>query len=223
MVVVLKNQEEFNLNLMLAGPQCKICRRENKKLFLKGDRCYSQKCALIKKKYPPGAHGPKGYGRISDYGRQLREKQKLRRSYYVSEKQFKNYFIKAKKKEGNTEENFLRFLEKRLDNVVYKAGFTSSRRQARQLISHSNILVNGRRVDVPSYQVKTGDTIQPKDKKAIIEKIKERTVESKDKDTLPAWVSIDLKKLEIKILKDPAPEDLPQTFESELIIGFYSR
>ncbi len=208
---------------MLASPQCKICRREGKKLFLKGDRCNSQKCVLNKKKYPPGAHGPKGYGRISDYGRQLREKQKLRRSYYVSEKQFKNYFIKAKEKEGNTEENFLKFLEKRLDNVVYRAGFTSSRRQARQLISHGNILVNGRRVDVPSYQVTTGDSIQPKEKKAIIEKVKEKIGQVKDKDTLPAWTSLDKKKLEIKILKDPAPEDLPQTFETELILGFYSR
>jgi len=208
---------------MLASPQCKICRREGKKLFLKGDRCNSQKCVLVKKKYPPGAHGPKGYGRISDYGRQLREKQKLRRSYYVSEKQFKNYFIKAKEKEGNTEENFLKFLEKRLDNVVYRAGFTSSRRQARQLISHGNILVNGRRVDVPSYQVTTGDSIQPKEKKAIIEKVKEKIGQVKDKDTLPAWTSLDKKKLEIKILKDPAPEDLPQTFETELILGFYSR
>lgn len=208
---------------MLAGPQCKICRRENKKLFLKGDRCNSQKCVLNKKKYPPGAHGPKGYGRISDYGRQLREKQKLRRSYYVSEKQFKNYFAKAKQREGNTEEMFLAFLEKRLDNVVYRAGFTSSRRQARQLISHGNILVNGRRVDVPSYQVKTGDAIQPKAKKAITEKVKEKIEQVKDKDTLPTWVSLDKKKLEIKILKNPAPEDLPQTFETELIIGFYSR
>ncbi len=208
---------------MLTSPQCKICRREGKKLFLKGDRCNSQKCVLIKKKYPPGAHGPKGYGRISDYGRQLREKQKLRRSYYVSEKQFKNYFTKAKQAEGNTEENFLRLLEKRLDNVVYRAGFASSRRQARQLISHGNILVNGRRVDVPSYQVTTGDAIQPKDKKAIIGKVKEKIGQVKDKDTLPAWTSLDKKKLEIKILKDPAPEDLPQTFETELIIGFYSR
>jgi len=208
---------------MLASPQCKICRRENKKLFLKGDRCNSQKCALVKKKYPPGAHGPKGYGRISDYGRQLREKQKLRRSYYVSEKQFKNYFAKAKEKEGNTEEMFLAFLEKRLDNVVYKSGFTSSRRQARQLIGHGNILVNGRRVDVPSYQVKTGDAIQPKDKKAITEKIKEKIEQVKDQDTLPTWVSLDKKKIEIKILKSPAAEDLPQTFETELIIGFYSR
>ncbi|MBU4369564.1 30S ribosomal protein S4 [Patescibacteria group bacterium] len=208
---------------MKSSPQCKICRREGKKLFLKGDRCNSQKCVLVKKKYPPGAHGPKGYGRISDYGRQLREKQKLRRSYYVSEKQFKNYFVKAKKKEGNTEEIFLAFLEKRLDNVVYRAGFASSRRQARQLISHGNILVNGRLVDVPSYQVKTGDAIQPKEKKAIIEKVKEKIEQVKDRDTFPAWASLDKKKPEIKILKNPASEDLPQTFETELIIGFYSR
>lgn len=223
MVVGQEKQEEFNEKFMLADPQCKICRREGKKLFLKGDRCSSSKCALVKRKYPPGVHGPKGYGRLSDYGRQLREKQRLRRFYFTSEKQFKNYFVKAKKIGGNTEENFLKLLEKRLDNIVYRAGFTSSRRQARQLISHGNILVNGQRVDVPSYQVKVGDTIQPKEKKLILEKIKQQLGQNKDKDTLPAWASLDKKKYQIKILKGPALEDLPQDFETELIISFYSR
>ncbi len=208
---------------MRASPQCKMCRREGKKLFLKGERCYSSKCPLVKKKYPPGAQGPKGYPRLSDYGRQLRGKQCLKRSYNLSEKQFKNYFIKAKQKEGNTEEAFLGFLEKRLDNVVYRAGFTSSRKKARQVISHGNILINNRRVDIPSYQVKIGDTIQPKEKKSIIQAIKEQISLSKDKVVLPAWLNLDKKKYQIKVLKDPGPEDLPKEFETDLIISFYSR
>lgn len=209
---------------MRAGPRCKICRREGKKLFLKGERCYSPKCAVIKKKYPPGAHGQKGYPRLSEYGLQLREKQRLKRSYRVSEKQFKNYFILAKKSKGNTEIIFLSFLEKRLDNVIYRAGFADSRAQARQIISHGNILVNNHRLNIPSYQVKVGDTIQPKDKKPIITSIKERLTAKKGKqDFLPLWLNLDKKNLQIKILKEPSTEDLPQEFETELIIAFYSR
>ena len=208
---------------MKFSPQCKICRREGKKLFLKGERCNSPKCALVKKKYPPGAHGTKGYPRLSDYGRQLREKQRLRRSYNLSEQQFKNYFIKAKKGKGNTEENFLRLLEQRLDNVVYRANFTSSRRAARQIINHGNILVNDRRVDIPSYQVRVGDAIQPKNKKLIIESVKEQIALVNNKDTLPAWLNLDKKNYQIKVLKKPEPQDLPQNFETELVISFYGR
>lgn len=208
---------------MKASPQCKICRREGKKLFLKGERCDTAKCAVVKRKYPPGMHGPKGYPRLSDYGRQLREKQRLRRSYFISEKQFKNYFEKAKKITGNTEENFLRLLEKRLDNVVFRASFAESRKKARQLVTHGNVLVNGRRVDIPSYLVKVGDAVKLKEKKSIIKKAGEQVLQNKNRETLPAWLNVDDKKLEIKVLKDPAPEDLPQEYEMESIIGFYSR
>ncbi len=203
--------------------QCKVCRREGKKLFLKGERCNTVKCAVVKRKYPPGMHGPKGYPRLSDYGRQLREKQRLRRSYFISEKQFKNYFEKAKKITGNTEENFLKLLEKRLDNVVFRASFAESRKKARQLVTHGNVLVNGRRVDIPSYLVKVGDAVKLKEKKSIIKKAGEQILQNKNRETLPAWLNIDDKKLEIKVLKDPAPEDLPQEYEMESIIGFYSR
>ncbi len=202
--------------------QCKVCRREGKKLFLKGERCNTVKCTLVKKKYPPGMHGPKGYPRLSDYGRQLREKQQLRHSYFLSEKQFKNYFRKAKDMTGNSEENFLKLLEKRLDNVVFRAGFAESRKKARQLVTHGNILVNGRRVDVPAYSVKISDTVKLKEKKLIIERAKEQFAK-KSKESFPAWMSVDDKKLETKILKDPGQEDLPREYEMELIVGFYSR
>lgn len=205
---------------MQIGPKCKLCRREGKKLFLKGQRCYSAKCAMNRAKYPPGIHGPKGYPRLSDYGSQLREKQQMKRFYGVSEKQFKNYFVESKKSKGNTEVAFLKFLEKRLDNVVYRAGFTDSRPQARQIISHGNILVNKRRLNIPSYQVKVGDTIQIKEK---FQALKDRLALKKDRDILPSWLSLDKKDLQIKVLKDLETEDLPKEFEIELIVAFYSR
>ncbi len=208
---------------MKVGPRCKMCRREGKKLFLKGERCYSTKCALVKKKYPPGAHGPKGYSRLSEYGLQLREKQCLKRVYGILERQIRNYFAKAKEKPGNTETNLLKLLELRLDNVVYRAGFTPSRRSARQIISHGNILVNSQRVDIPSYQVKVGDIIGLRQKKAIIDKTKEQLELKKSEDTLPAWLNLDKKNIQIKVLKEPGPEDLPKDFETKLIVEFYSR
>ena len=167
-------------------------------------------------------HGQKGYPRLSDYGRQLREKQQLRHSYFIPEKQFKNYFKKAKLMTGNTEENFLKLLEKRLDNVIFRVGFAESRKKARQLVSHGNILINGRCVDVPSYLVKVGDLVKIKEKKSIIEKAKEQLTK-RSKETLPTWLNVDEKNMEAKILKDLDPEDLPREYEMELIIGFYSR
>ena len=202
---------------MKAEPKCKICRREGRSL------CLSAKCALLKRKYPPGMHGHKGYPRLSEYGRQLREKQSLKRLYLVSEKQFKNYFAQARKKEGNTEENFLRFLEKRLDNVVYRSGFVTTRRWARQMVSHGLIRINDRRLDIPSYQVKIGDIISLKDKPPIIKAIKERLASKSKTDRLPAWINLDIKTLQIKILAEPKIEDLSQEFETELILAFYSR
>jgi small subunit ribosomal protein S4 len=208
---------------MLINSKCKICRREGKKLFLKGERCYSSKCALVKRKYPPGAHGQKGYPRLSDYGRQLREKQSLRRSYYLSEKKFKTYFEKAKKRTGNTEENFLKLLEQRLDNVVYRSGLVDSRRAAQQIVSHGNILVNNRKVNIPSYQVKIGDEIKVKEKKSIINQVKERMEGNKKEGVLPPWLSLDSKKYEIKIIQEPEVKDLLKEHEMELIVGYYSR
>jgi len=204
--------------------RCKTCRREGKKLFLKGERCSTSKCALVKRKYPPGMHGPKGYPRLSDYGRQLRAKQQLRKSYGISEKQLVNYYTKAKSMKGNTEEIFLSLLEKRLDNVVFRAGFANSRKKARQLIGHGNILVNSRRVDIPSYLVKVGDEIKPKPKKNILQQVEEQLTQNQgNKNLIPSWVSLDFKKAEIKVLKEVFSEDLPQEFEIEMIIGYYSR
>jgi len=205
--------------------RCKMCRREGKKLFLKGERCISPKCALNRRKYPPGANGPKGYSRLSEYGLQLREKQRLKRFYGISEKQCKNYFADAKDKKGNTEINFLRLFETRIDNVVCKAGFTGSRRAARQLISHGNILLNDKRLDIPSYRVKIGDVIKVKNKKNIESMIKNNFTlfKNKDKDILPVWLDVDSKNLQIKILQEPNEKDLPQAFDSKLIIAFYSR
>jgi len=202
-----------------------MCRREGKKLFLKGERCFTPSCAVVRRKYPPGANGPKGYSRLSEYGLQLREKQRLKRFYGISEKQCKNYFVEAKNKKGNTEINFLRSFETRIDNVVCKAGFASSRRAARQLISHGNILLNDKRMDIPSYRVKIGDVIKVKNKKNIESMIKNNfdVSKNKDKDFLPIWFDVDSKKLHIKILQEPSEKDLPQSFDGKLIIAFYSR
>src|SRR6056297_1986768 len=192
--------------------KCKICRRAGKKLFIRGDRCYSSKCAMNKRKFPPGQHGPQGFPRSSEYGRQLREKQALKNFYHLREKQFKNYFEKAKQKGTNTETWFLKFLEKRLDNVVYRAQFAKARLQARQLVSHGNILVNGRKTDIPSYQTQVGDTIELKDKKEIKELVKNRLDEKNKDQEIPKWIDVDQKKLQIKIIEDPSDEDLPQEF-----------
>lgn len=206
--------------------KCKICRREGKKLFLKGERCYTAKCPLVKRKYPPGIHGPKGYPRLSEYGLQLREKQQLKRIYGVSERQLKKYFNKAKKAIGNTEFEFLKQLETRQDSVIYNAGLAFSRSMARQIINHGHVLVNDRKVTIPSYQVKIGDILKIKEKNKkskLLELIKESIETSKSRREIPAWFDVDDKKLEIKIVKMPDPEDLPKDLNIKLIIEFYSR
>ena len=207
---------------MKFGPQCKICRREGKKLFLKGDRCNAAKCPLLKRKYPPGMHGPKGYGRLSEYGVQLRAKQCLKRSYNILEQQIKNYFKKAKRLKGDTGVNFMKLIELRLDSVIYLAGFVNSRKNARQTVSHGNIFVNNKAVDIPSYQVKVGDIITPRPKKEITDKVKEQLTSRKDQG-LKSWFNVDAKNLQVTILKEPEPEDLPKEFDIKLIIEFYNR
>lgn len=205
------------------SPKCKACRREGSKLFLKGERCYSSKCAFTKRKYPPGMHGPKGYPKISEYGRQLREKQKIKKIYGVLERQLSIYVGKAAKAVGNDEEIFLRNLEIRLDNVLYRVNFAPSRMMARQIVNHGHIRVNGRRVDIPSYQVQTGDEITLKDSSRLIKKIKETLALSKGKNKAPDWLSLDESKLLIKVLNKPTLNDLPKDLNSKLIIEFYSR
>jgi len=203
--------------------KCKICRREGEKLFLKGERCYTQKCALIKRKYPPGIHGPKGYPRLTDYGIRLREKQKVKRIYGISENSLKRYFNKAKKLSGSTEEAFLRLLESRLDNVIYKAGFAVSRSSARQLVNHGHFLVNGRKVNIPSYQVRVGDVITLKEKSRVRDKIINSLNFFKGRSETPGWLTVDEKNLLIKIIRRIELEDLPKDINTKLIVEFYSR
>ena len=203
-------------------PKCKLCRRAGEKLFLKGERCASAKCSFDKRSYAPGQHGQRGRmpSKISEYGRRLREKQKARRLYGLTETQFRRYFALASKRKGATGERLLELLERRLDNVVYRSGFSSSRNQARQIIKHGQILVSGRKVDIPSFQTKVDleITLKPKmnDKiKAIIEKAGDKTA--------PGWLSVDTEALKIKVAAIPTREEIDSSIEENLIVEFYSR
>lgn len=203
-------------------PKCKQCRREGKKLFLKGEKCLSSKCPLIKRNYPPGLHGIKGKPRLTTYGIQLREKQQTKRMYGLLEKQFRKYYEMAIKKKGETGDNLLRLLESRLDNVVYKLGLVKSRNLARQLISHSHFIVNDKKVNIPSYQVKIGDVVKLKEKslKNLVfeEKIKNLKIEE-----MPDWLSWDPKSFTAKIVNDPVNDKLRDIINTKIIIEFYSR
>ncbi len=203
-------------------PKCKKCRREGEKLFLKGEKCLSPKCPIIKRNYPPGLHGSKRRIRHSPYGLQLREKQKARISYRILETQFKNYFLKAQKRKGNTGEFFIQLLEMRLDNTIYRMGFAKSRDQARQFISHGLVLINSKRVTLPSFQVKIGDKINVTDKGAKLTILKEIS-KSTHKTGASDWIKVDAKKLEGEIVSLPKTEDLKLTLNLPLIIEYYSR
>ncbi|MDR2156348.1 MAG: 30S ribosomal protein S4 [Clostridiales Family XIII bacterium] len=198
---------------------CRLCRRESQKLFLKGERCYSPKCALEKRNYPPGQHGL-GRKKTSDYGLQLREKQKAKRFYGLLEKQFHNTFLKAAKKKGITGEILLVMLETRLDNVVFRMGFASSRKEARQLVNHGHFTVDGNKVDIPSYQVKPGAKIAVKKRSHESPKFKE----IKDMQiTSPAWISVDVDKLEGTVLALPSREEIDTPIAEHLIVELYSK
>ncbi len=198
---------------------CRLCRREGQKLFLKGDRCYSGKCAIDRRGYAPGQHG-QGRTKISDYGLQLREKQKAKRFYGLQETQFRNLFDKAARKSGITGENLLILLETRLDNVVFRLGFASSRKEARQLVNHGHFQVNGRKVNIPSYTVKPGDVIKVKEKSTNSPKFKEVKEMS---ITVPSWVSVDVEKLEGKILSVPTRAEIDTPVAEHLIVELYSK
>jgi len=205
------------------GAVCKLCRRETVKLFLKGDRCYSSKCQIEKGASLPGKNAKDTRMRKSStYGVRLREKQKLRRYYGLLEKQFKNLFKKAEKKKGVTGENLLELLERRLDNIIYRFGITKSRSQARQLILHSHILVNGKKVNIPSYLIDTKDVIEIKEKSGNIENIKE-IKEGKIEVSIPSWLEFDAEKLKGKILRFPSKEELNLPVEEKLVVEYYSR
>ena len=198
---------------------CRLCRREGQKLFLKGERCYSGKCAIEKRNYAPGQHG-QGRSKVSDYGLQLREKQKARRFYGLQEGQFRNLFEKAARKQGITGENLMILLETRLDNVIFRLGFASSRKEARQLVSHGHFTVNGKKVNIPSYAVKAGDVIKVKEKSTNSPKFKEVKEMS---ITVPSWVSVDVEKLEGKVLSVPTREEIDTPIAEHLIVEFYSK
>jgi len=204
-------------------PKCKQCRRIGDKLFLKGDKCFSTKCPLVKRGYPPGDHGPKGQRRLSEYGQQLKEKQKAKKTYRLLEKQFNNYYKKAVNIKGDTGENLLFLLEFRLDNVVYRLGLTRSRDEARQLIKHRHITVNKKKIDIPSYQAKLNDIIGIKPKSLGNKSIQESLKSLKTKE-LPEWLAITNKKeFEAKIINKPDLEMLKKTINASLIVEYYSK
>jgi len=204
-------------------PKCKKCRRVGEKLFLKGERCSSTKCAMIKRNYPPGFHGQKGRGKSTDYGMQLNEKQKIRKQYVMMEKQFRLTFDKAKKQVGNTGENFIKLLEKRLDNVVYRLGFAASRSQARQMVGHGLFTVNGSKVDIPSYTVNAGDIIRIKTNKKNIVPFRE-IKEKLKKVEVPGWLNLDTKEeIAGKVLHEPITDELMKKFNVHVVVEFYSR
>lgn len=203
------------------GAVCRICRREGEKLYLKGERCYTDKCAIERRPYPPGQHG-QGRQKRSDYGTQLREKQKVRRVYGILEKQFKRYFEMAEKMSGITGENFLQLLEKRLDNVVFRMGFATSRNQARQLVLHGHLQVNGKKVNIPSYLVTVDDVISVKETSRKSKKFKE-IFEYNSELTSPKWLSVNMDKAEGKVLSLPDREDVDLAVEEHLIVEYYSR
>lgn len=200
---------------------CRKCRRESEKLFLKGDRCYTDKCAVERRKFAPGPHGQRRK-KLSDYGIQLREKQKVRQIYGVLERQFKRYFYMADKMKGVTGSNLLQLLERRLDNVVYRLGFASNIRQARQLVTHRHFTVNGRRVTIPSYLVRAGDVISPKESSNKLTIIQSSVAKAEHRG-IPQWVEMDINNLKGKILHLPAREEIVLPVLEQLIVELYSK
>ncbi len=203
---------------------CKLCRREGEKLFLKGDRCFSPKCAVERRSYPPGLHGRQGQFRRkeSDYGMQLREKQKARRLYGVFERQFRRYFREAQRQKGLTGINLLILLERRLDNVIYRLGLASSRAQARQLISHGHFDINGRKTNIPSFLVSAGDVIVVRDKSKKTTHFKE-LAQIVDASRVPDWLRLDVKNLSGEVVSEPTRDHIDVTLSEQLIVEFYSR
>lgn len=203
------------------GAVCRLCRREGLKLFLKGERCYTNKCAVTRRNFPPGKDAP-SRKKMSEYGIQLREKQKVRRYYGILESQFAKYFDMASKQKGITGENLLRILESRLDNVVYRLGFATSRPEARQLVTHGHFTVNGRRVNIPSYLVKAGDVISIAEKSRQSEKIKD-ILDATSSRVIPQWLDLDKNTLEAKVVRLANREDIDLPIEETLIVEYYSK
>ena len=204
------------------GSSCRLCRRENLKLFLKGDRCYGDKCAFERRPYAPGQHGQRRSGKLSDYQSQLREKQKVKRIYGALEGQFVRYYYQAEKKKGITGTNLLILLECRLDNIIYRMGFASSRKQARQLVRHNHFLVNGTKVNIPSYQVKVGDVIQVKEGSRKVQNILD-SMETVVRRGTPNWMDVKKESFTGTLTSLPNREDLTMPIQEQLIIELYSK
>lgn len=204
------------------GPVCRLCRREDQKLFLKGDRCFSDKCAYDRRQYPPGQHGQGRRRRPSDYGHQLREKQKVKRMYGLLEKQFRGYYFKATRMKGVTGENLLRLLERRLDNVALRCGFAASHAEARQLVRHGHFFVNGKKLNIPSYQVNENDVIEVREKSKTVQKIVDAQA-NLERSPLPNWIEIDKAKFSAKITQMPARADIAADIDEQLIVELYSK
>jgi small subunit ribosomal protein S4 len=200
---------------------CKLCRREKQKLFLKGQKCFTEKCPVEQRNYPPGQHGVSRRAKVSEYGIQLREKQKIKRSYGLLETQFRNYFEKANKLKGITGDNLVKLLESRLDNVVYRLGFASSRKQARQIIRHRHITVNDRLVDIPSFILGAGDIIKIKDKSKKLDLIHNSL--KRVKDNTYSWLSVDKASLSGTFLQVPDRADVPLNANEQLVVELYSK
>lgn len=206
---------------LYTGPRCRLCRREGMKLFLKGDRCYTAKCSLERRNYPPGMHGQTRPPKLKDYGLRFREKQKAKRMYWLTETQFRRYVERAGKMKGRSGENLLILLERRLDAVVYRLGFAPSRKQARQLVTHGHIMVNDKVVDIPNYEVEIGDVIKVRPDSPVFPMVKEEV--AKRGGRCPPWLELDENKLEGKMIALPIPGEIEVPLNEQLIVEFYSR
>ncbi len=204
------------------GSVCRLCRRENLKLFLKGDRCYSDKCAFDRRSYPPGQHGQRRGRKSSDYGIQLREKQKIKRMYGLSEKQFHLFFERAERQRGITGTNLLTLLERRFDNVVYRLGFVNSRAQGRQFVKHNHFLINGKKVNIPSFLIKIGDVIEIREKSRKMQAIGD-SLDAVVRRGIPQWLDLDKDKLEGIVKAFPVREDLTMPMQEQLVVELYSK
>ena len=219
-----ENHEEYKYMARVLTASCRQCRREGTKLFLKGEKCQSSKCVMVKRNYIPGQHGlSRRRRKMSDYSLQLREKQKVKRIYGILEKQFRNYFEKADRKEGITGEALLQLLEMRFDNIIYRLGFSASRKQARQLVSHDHFCINGKKVNIPSYQMKPGEIItltkESKKNTGLVEQFKEQI----KKNQAVTWLSIDSNKLSGQVMSLPERDDLDSEINEQLIVELYSK
>ncbi len=203
-------------------PKCRQCRREGEKLFLKGEKCFTDKCAIEKRNFAPGQHGQKRAQRLSDYGVQLREKQKVRRIYGILEGQFRGYYAEADRRKGVTGENLLQLLECRLDNVTYRMGIGASRTEARQIVRHNSIKVNGKRVNIPSFQVKPGDVIEVAERSKQQLRIK-GAMEAAEQRGFPEWLDVDVKAFKGIFKARPQRDELPSTINESLVVELYSK